>query len=1012
VFAAGDKGRREGEAAVAEVDREMQVEGGRLVFEAKLKTGGNAGAPEAEPQRGMLPERETGVEFPPAARQVGIQVQGTVQKARLEAAEILMGVAAEFGGAPGLGPGAGEDELSGFARNGFEEFAHGAAAAEVQDLVREIPGEAGGQFGLAPLAEGGGGEAGVPAPDGAVVVGGIEVVLPVVVVIGVKILVARAQRRDAVGEEQFGDGVLDNPVGLLVVEQGLDHRDGEDHELIGADLFVAAAVGVEAVGEAAGAGVPEALDEVDAQLVREGAPALGGGGVVAQAGEAFADEQGVVPQRLDVVGAVAARGPREVARDAGVHPGVGVGVGEKTLGVDFARAGAVEGEFDLRIGLAGQGEVAGVLQIFVEFADEPGGAVGGVVDDVGGAADAVGDAALGGRGGVGVLPAQEVEDDLAGVLEQAGHEQGAGEGDEGVAAPVVLEPGQAGPDALAKLLGDKEDAGELGPSHGAVIIGVASGDLAAGEQIGNLAGMNGERTFGAELPRLGEGAGGIGVKGQVDDQFASGPAGGEGQDGQSADGGGGGGLHGGGGADAEREPVAGERNKKFPALRLDADGAGAGIEEEIGAEAGRTGRLQTDGAGAAAAQDGQFRPGAGMDVADGMGEEVGAPGGLMRKAAGADARNEIAEEGLAVEPVTGPFGGGLGAAFEVAFDVVAEKERRGYARRQAQGEGFQLGSDGLHARFSVEPSAVTWIGPGFYHAGGVGARRRETRQPRILRLAVARRSGLLAKARCETQSCEEKLMQKSAVMVLLSTLLCGPVWAQGDAYEPDNARSLAKIITNGETQVRSIHAAGDADWVRFQVTGSGARNLRVETAGVAYGDTEVWLYDGSGALVAYDDDSGVGKYSFITRPYLRPRTYFLRIQEYGHDAPIPSYQLQVNWTPVDIAPDAYEPDNGRSTAKTITNGQTQARTIHLPGNADWAKFRVAGDGARNVRIETRGTSGDTQMWLYDANLRQIAYNSNGGSGRFSRIQRNSLPPGQYFIKVQEKAMTSRWRRTR
>jgi hypothetical protein len=249
------------------------------------------------------------------------------------------------------------------------------------------------------------------------------------------------------------------------------------------------------------------------------------------------------------------------------------------------------------------------------------------------------------------------------------------------------------------------------------------------------------------------------------------------------------------------------------------------------------------------------------------------------------------------------------------------------------------------------------------------------------------------------------MTNKKTMTVLLAAVLCGSMgaaWAQGDAYEPDNVRSQAKVITNGETQARSIHAAGDADWVRFQVAGSGARNLRVETAGVAYGDTEVWLYNGSGALVAYDDDSGVGKYSLITARYLRPRTYFLKIQEYGHDAPIPSYQLQVNWTPVDIAPDAYEPDNGRYSAKTITNGQTQARTIHLPGNADWAKFRVDGDGARNILIETRGAAGDTEMWLYDANLRQLAYNDNGGPGRFSRIRRSSLPAGHYFIRVQEK----------
>jgi hypothetical protein len=56
---------------------------------------------------------------------------------------------------------------------------------------------------------------------------------------------------------------------------------------------------------------------------------------------------------------------------------------------------------------------------------------------------------------------------------------------------------------------------------------------------------------------------------------------------------------------------------------------------------------------------------------------------------------------------------------------------------------------------------------------------------------------------------------------------------------------------------------------------------------------------------------------------------------------------------------------------------------------------------RNVRIETAGARGDTELWLYRASGRLVAYNNNGGPGRFSRISVATLPAGTYFIKVRE-----------
>ena len=99
--------------------------------------------------------------------------------------------------------------------------------------------------------------------------------------------------------------------------------------------------------------------------------------------------------------------------------------------------------------------------------------------------------------------------------------------------------------------------------------------------------------------------------------------------------------------------------------------------------------------------------------------------------------------------------------------------------------------------------------------------------------------------------------------------------------------------------------------------------------------------------------------------------------------------------------DAYEPDDTFATAKTIANGQTQSRSLHVAGKPDYAKLVIGGTGAVNVRLETTGTSGDTQMWLFKANGTLVAYDDNSGVGNFSRIAVPNLPPGTYYLRIRE-----------
>jgi hypothetical protein len=244
-----------------------------------------------------------------------------------------------------------------------------------------------------------------------------------------------------------------------------------------------------------------------------------------------------------------------------------------------------------------------------------------------------------------------------------------------------------------------------------------------------------------------------------------------------------------------------------------------------------------------------------------------------------------------------------------------------------------------------------------------------------------------------------------------------------DAYETDNTPGASKTISNGQTQNRNIHLAGNEDWIKFTVGANGANNVVIETDGTS-GDTQIWLFgpNNSSQMVpgGYNDDTGANNFSRLATGVngmpatLAAGTYYIKIVEYQNDGTIAAYTLRASWTDLTTPiqqPDAYEADDTSGASKTISNGQTQNRNIHAAGNVDWIKFTVGGGGAQNVRIETDGASGDTQMWLFGPNSGTTpvagGFSDDDGNGAFSLLvsgQRNfpaTLQPGTYYIKVQE-----------
>lgn len=223
----------------------------------------------------------------------------------------------------------------------------------------------------------------------------------------------------------------------------------------------------------------------------------------------------------------------------------------------------------------------------------------------------------------------------------------------------------------------------------------------------------------------------------------------------------------------------------------------------------------------------------------------------------------------------------------------------------------------------------------------------------------------------------------------------------GDTFEPDNSSTEAKLLRNGISQSRSIVPATDQDWAYFDLTATVEATL--ETSGSS-GDTRMWLFNGSLAQIAFDDDGGTDSFSLI-RLTLAPGRYFVRVEEFGNNNEIASYNLRLSHAGgPGGGGDAFEPDNTSEAAKTITSGTTQSRSIVPEDDEDYARFTLT--STSDVTINTDGPSGDTEMWLYGANLSVIEFNDDDGTGLFSRIDRraadgDALPAGTYFILVDE-----------
>ena len=239
-------------------------------------------------------------------------------------------------------------------------------------------------------------------------------------------------------------------------------------------------------------------------------------------------------------------------------------------------------------------------------------------------------------------------------------------------------------------------------------------------------------------------------------------------------------------------------------------------------------------------------------------------------------------------------------------------------------------------------------------------------------------------------------------------------YPDSDVYEPDNTMDEAASITVGTEQAHTFHGAcgGDVDWVKFDATTG--TTYTIQTLGLSGdNDTVLRLYDASGEeITSDDDDPDYPPASRIDWTATGSGTYFVEVVHFnrfaggGDDL---SYSLKVAIAADPPAPssppgyyaDDFEPDNAWHDAQPIqVNGGLQERNFDVPGDEDWVKVWAFAGNEYTIKTSDLPEGNDTELYLYDADLKLLAYNDDvySGSGH-SLITYSISETGAYFVRV-------------
>jgi subtilisin family serine protease len=186
-------------------------------------------------------------------------------------------------------------------------------------------------------------------------------------------------------------------------------------------------------------------------------------------------------------------------------------------------------------------------------------------------------------------------------------------------------------------------------------------------------------------------------------------------------------------------------------------------------------------------------------------------------------------------------------------------------------------------------------------------------------------------------------------------------------------QSTQATLSPGQVAVGVIDGPGDVDWFRVQLDDGRTYEFSMNSAGSDPMD-DAWLslYDGSGSLITFDDDSGGGRNSLLQYQAVGNETVYLAAEAYDPNFDAGTYEVGVSISgsgPVGDTP------SDPSTPASLTLDQIANGLIDVPGDTDWFWANLAGGQTYLFIMTATGTPNslaDPYLVLYDSSGNSIA----------------------------------------
>ncbi len=213
------------------------------------------------------------------------------------------------------------------------------------------------------------------------------------------------------------------------------------------------------------------------------------------------------------------------------------------------------------------------------------------------------------------------------------------------------------------------------------------------------------------------------------------------------------------------------------------------------------------------------------------------------------------------------------------------------------------------------------------------------------------------------------------------------------AFEPNETQSAATAVTSGATNSAAISTSSDVDY--YRITTTQTTNNVFNLVGPSGVDYDMTIYNSSGTVIGSGTSGSATE--TVTLNNQAAGTYYIRIFGYNGANSTTCYTIKATATATGSScGTAFEPNETRTAAATITYGVTNSAAITTSSDNDY--FKVTTTTTSNNTYSLVGPSGvDYDLTIYNSSGTVIG--SGVSSTATETVTINGQAAGTYYIRV-------------